>query len=314
MSKRKSGRNVHGILLLDKRLGVSSNRALQEVRHLFNANKAGHTGSLDPLATGLLPLCFGEATKVSALMLDDNKRYQVLVQLGVMTDTGDAEGIVIETKPVPALSVEEVQACLQKFTGEIDQIPPMYSALKHNGKKLYELAREGITIERKARRIRIFELKLLTGSQAGAWEPDSLTLEVFCSKGTYIRSLAEDIGHTLGCGGTVKALRRLEAGLFSIEQARTIEQLTAMSEQDLFQCLIAVDKPLEALPSVQLSDEQAISIKYGQSINLPGTPDSSLETWQGTVRMYHNAIFLGLGEMLLDGKIAPKKLFNMSND
>jgi tRNA pseudouridine55 synthase len=308
MSKRKSGRNVHGIVLLDKRLGVSSNRALQEVRHLFNANKAGHTGSLDPLATGLLPLCFGEATKVSALMLDDNKRYQVVIQLGVMTDTGDAEGIVIETKPVPALSVEEVQACLRQFTGKIDQIPPMYSALKHNGKKLYELARAGKTVERKARRIRIFELKLLDFSK------DSLTLEVFCSKGTYIRSLAEDIGHTLGCGGTVKALRRLEAGLFSIEQARTIEQLTAMSEQDLFQCLIAVDKPLEAHPSVHLSNEQAISIKYGQSINLLGTPDSSLETWQGTVRMYHNAIFLGLGEMLLDGKIAPKKLFNMSND
>ena len=161
MSKRKSGRNVHGIVLLDKRLGVSSNRALQEVRHLFNANKAGHTGSLDPLATGLLPLCFGEATKVSALMLDDNKRYQVVIQLGVMTDTGDAEGVIIETKPVPDFSIDEIQTCLQQFTGEIDQIPPMYSALKHNGKKLYELAREGKTIDRKARRIRIFELKIL---------------------------------------------------------------------------------------------------------------------------------------------------------
>ena len=308
MSKRKSGRNVHGIVLLDKRLGVSSNRALQEVRHLFNANKAGHTGSLDPLATGLLPLCFGEATKVSALMLDDNKRYQVLVQLGVMTDTGDVEGIVIETKPVPDLSIEGIQACLQQFTGEIDQIPPMYSALKHNGKKLYELAREGKTIERKARRIKIFELKLLDFSK------DRLTLEVFCSKGTYIRSLAEDIGHSLGCGGTVKALRRLEAGLFSIEHAKTIEQLTAMSEQDLFQCLINVDKPLAALPSVYLSDEQAIAIKYGQSINFLGSSDSGLETWQGRVRMYHSADFLGLGEMLLDGKIAPKKLFNMNNE
>jgi len=172
MSKRKSGRNVHGIVLLDKRLGVSSNKALQEVRHLFNANKAGHTGSLDPLATGLLPLCFGEATKVSALMLDDNKRYQVLVQLGVMTDTGDAEGVVIETKPVPDFSIDEIQACLRQFTGKIDQIPPMYSALKHNGKKLYELAREGKTIERKARRIKIFELKLLTDSQAGALKAD----------------------------------------------------------------------------------------------------------------------------------------------
>ena len=306
MSKRKSGRNVHGIVLLDKRLGVSSNRALQEVRHLYNANKAGHTGSLDPLATGLLPLCFGEATKVSALMLDDNKRYQVVIQLGVMTDTGDAEGVIIETKPVPDLSIDEIQTCLQQFTGEIEQIPPMYSALKHNGKKLYELAREGKTVERKARRINIFDLKILD------FFKDRLTLDVFCSKGTYIRSLAEDIGHTLGCGGTVKALRRLEAGQFSIEQAKTIEQLTAMNEQDLFQCLINVDKPLEALPFIHLSDEQAIAIKYGQSIYL--IPDSSLGTWQeGAVRMYHAAVFLGLGEMLLDGKIAPKKLFNMNN-
>jgi tRNA pseudouridine55 synthase len=312
MSKRKSGRNVHGIVLLDKRLGVSSNKALQEVRHLFNANKAGHTGSLDPLATGLLPLCFGEATKVSALMLDDNKRYHVVIQLGVMTDTGDAEGRVIETRPVPDLSMEEIQACLQQFMGEIDQIPPMYSALKHNGKKLYELAREGITIDRKARQIKIFELKLLSGSQAVALEPDRLTLEVFCSKGTYIRSLAEDIGRYLGCGGTVQALRRLEAGLFNIEQAKTIEQLTAMSEQELSQCLIDVDKPLESLPCTHLSDEQAIAIKYGQSINFNGTPDRIPGLWQGTVRMYHAAVFLGLGEMLLDGKIAPKKLFNMN--
>ena len=313
MSKRKSGRNVHGIVLLDKRLGVSSNRALQEVRHLFNANKAGHTGSLDPLATGLLPLCFGEATKVSALMLDDNKCYQVVIQLGVMTDTGDAEGVIIETKPVPDLSIGEIHTCLQQFTGEIDQIPPMYSALKHNGKKLYELAREGKIIERKARRIKIFELKLLTGSLAEAGKPDQLMLEVHCSKGTYIRSLAEDIGHYFGCGGTVRALRRLEAGQFSIEQAKTIEQLTALSEHDLFQCLISVDKPLEALPCVQLSDEQAISIRYGQSINYLKSSVSSLEMEQGIVRMYHAAVFLGLGEMGLDGKIAPKKLFNMNN-
>jgi tRNA pseudouridine55 synthase len=281
---------------------------------LFNANKAGHTGSLDPLATGLLPLCFGEATKVSALMLDDNKRYQVVIQLGVMTDTGDAEGVVIKTRPVPDFSNEEIQTCLQQFVGEIDQIPPMYSALKHNGKKLYELAREGKIIERKARKIKVFELKLLTDSQAWASEPDQLMLEVYCSKGTYIRSLAEDIGHYLGCGGTVKALRRLEAGQFSIEHAKTIEQLTVMSEHDLFQRLLNVDKPLAALPSVQLSDEQAAAIKYGQSINFLSSPDSGLGAWQGTVRMYHTGVFLGLGEMLLDGKIAPKKLFNMNNE
>jgi len=318
MSKRKSGCNIHGILLLDKRLGVSSNRALQEVRRLLNANKAGHTGSLDPLATGLLPLCFGEATKVSALMLDDNKRYQVVVQLGIMTDTGDKEGTVIETKPVPRLSIEAMQSCLEKFTGEIDQVPPMYSALKHNGKKLYELAREGKTIERKARRINIFELKLLTDAEALALKPDQLTLDVFCSKGTYIRSLAEDIGHALGCGGTVKELRRLEAGQFSIKDAKTIEQLTEMDPQSLFQCLINVDKPLEAIPAVRLSDQQAACIKYGQSLNfLPfaeaglNGSDTSPEKRQGTVRMYNDAVFLGLGEMLMDGKLAPKKLFNL---
>jgi len=311
MSKRKSGRNVHGILLLDKRLGVSSNKALQEVRRLFNANKAGHTGSLDPLATGLLPLCFGEATKVSALMLDDNKRYQVVVQLGVMTDTGDAEGVVIETKSVPDLSIEEIQACLQKFTGEIEQVPPMYSALKHNGRKLYELAREGKIIERKARSIKIYELTLLNYFDAESETPNQLMLDVYCSKGTYIRSLAEDIGHMLGCGGTVKVLRRLEAGQFSIKEAKSIEQLREMSEADLFSSLINVDKPLESMPDIHLCDLQATAIKFGQAISL--LPGSRTDLFEGSLRMYHEGIFLGLGEMGLDGKIAPKKLFNMNN-
>lgn len=301
MSKRKSGRNVHGILLLDKRLGVSSNKALQEVRRLFDANKAGHTGSLDPLATGLLPLCFGEATKVSALMLDDDKRYQVLVQLGVMTDTGDAEGQVLETRPVPELTVDAIKACLKKFTGEIDQVPPMYSALKHNGKKLYELARAGETVDRKARRITIYDLQLLNFSK------DQLRLDVRCSKGTYIRSLAEDIGHELGCGGTVKELRRLEAGRFNIENAKTLEQLAEMDEQELQQCLIDVDKPLESMPAVQLSESDAIRIKQGQALKIE-------EVLPGMVRMYHAKVFLGLGEMLLDGKLAPKKLFNMNDE
>lgn len=311
MSKRKSGRNVHGILLLDKRLGVSSNKALQEVRRLFNANKAGHTGSLDPLATGLLPLCFGEATKVSALMLDDNKRYQVVVQLGVMTDTGDAEGVVIETKSVTDLSIEEIQACLQKFTGEIEQVPPMYSALKHNGRKLYELAREGKIIERKARSIKIYELTLLNYFDVESETPNQLMLDVYCSKGTYIRSLAEDIGHMLGCGGTVKVLRRLEAGQFSIKEAKSIEQLMEMSEADLFSSLINVDKPLESMPDIHLCDLQATAIKFGQAISL--LPGSRTDLFEGSLRMYHEGVFLGLGEMGLDGKIAPKKLFNMNN-
>ncbi|WAK03021.1 tRNA pseudouridine(55) synthase TruB [Methylobacter sp. YRD-M1] len=301
MSKRKSGRNVHGILLLDKRLGISSNKALQEVRRLFDANKAGHTGSLDPLATGLLPLCFGEATKVSALMLDDDKRYQVLVQLGVMTDTGDAEGQVLETRPVPELTADAIKACLKKFTGEIDQVPPMYSALKHNGKKLYELARAGETVDRKARRITIYDLQLLDFSK------DQLRLDVRCSKGTYIRSLAEDIGHELGCGGTVKELRRLEAGQFNIENAKTLEQLAGMDKQELQQCLIDVDKPLESMPSVQLSESDAIRIKQGQALKIK-------EVLPGMVRMYHAKVFLGLGEMLLDGKLAPKKLFNLNDE
>jgi len=179
------------------------------------------------------------------------------------------------------------------------------------------LAREGKTVERKARRITLFELKLLTDSKALAEQPDQLTLDVFCSKGTYIRSLAEDIGHALGCGGTVKELRRLEAGQFTIENAKTIEQLAAMDQQSLFECLINVDKPLEALPAVQLSDEQTICIKYGQSLNLSLAGDAaseSAENQQGTVRMYNDAVFLGLGEMLMDGKLAPKKLFNMSNE
>jgi tRNA pseudouridine55 synthase len=300
MSRRKSGRNVHGILLLDKRLGVSSNKALQEVRRLFNANKAGHTGSLDPMATGLLPLCFGEATKVSGMMLDDDKRYRVLIQLGVLTDTGDSEGVVLATQSVPEISQEALQACLETFKGEVDQVPPMYSALKHNGKKLYELARAGQTVERKARRIKIYELKLLNFFE------DRLTLEVFCSKGTYIRSLAEDIGHYFGCGGTVRELRRLQSGIFSIDNAKTIEQLMSMNEQDLFNSLVSVDKPLQLLPALQLSEQHAASIRFGQSI-----PGGSMAP--GRVRLYHESAFLGLGEMLLDGKIAPRKLFNMTD-
>jgi len=302
LSKRKSGRNVNGIILLDKRLGVSSNRALQEVRRLFNANKAGHTGSLDPLATGLLPLCFGEATKVSAMMLDDNKRYQAVVKLGVMTDTGDAEGEIIEQKPVPELTQQLIEDCLNEFVGEIDQVPPMYSALKHNGRKLYELAREGKTVERKARRISIFELKLLDSTA------DSLTLDVFCSKGTYIRSLAEDIGHKLGCGGTITALRRTQSGQFKLEDALTIEQCQAMSLEQLTAGLLAVDQPLCDVPIIELSEQQAVLIKHGQQIQ-HGT-----ETIQGLVRMYSEQVFLGLGELLLNGRLVPKKIFNLSNE
>lgn len=298
MSKRKSGLDVHGILLLDKRLGVSSNKALQEVRRLLNANKAGHTGSLDPLATGLLPLCFGEATKVSALMLEDDKRYQVMLRLGVMTDTGDSEGAIIAEIPIPKFSEADLLNCLQHFVGEIEQVPPMYSALKHQGKKLYELAREGKTVDRAPRRITIYDLKLLS------FDAEQISLDVSCSKGTYIRSLVEDVGHHLGSCATVTALRRTKAGMFSLEQAYTLEQLQAMSEAELFNCLMAVDAPLTKIPAILLSPEQAISINYGQQIVVNGyTP--------GSVRMYCQQAFLGLGEISLDDKLAPKKIFNL---
>jgi len=298
LAKRKNGRDIHGILLLDKRLGVSSNRVLQEVKRLLNANKAGHTGSLDPLATGLLPLCFGEATKVSAFMLDDDKRYRVVVQLGVVTDTGDAEGQVLATRPVPPLSLEAINVCLSQFNGEIDQVPPMYSALKHEGKKLYELARQGKSVERKARRISIYKIELLN------YSADRLELDVWCSKGTYIRTLAEDIGAYLGCGGTVMELRRLEAGRFGIDHAFTMEQLQAMSAEELMSCLIAVDQPLQFMPAVGLTADQAAAVKQGRRLAMS-------ESIQGMVRMYSGPCFLGLGELLLDGKLAPKKLFNL---
>lgn len=298
MGKRKSGLDVHGIVLLDKRTGVSSNKALQEVRRLFNANKAGHTGSLDPLATGLLPLCFGEATKVSALMLDDDKRYQVTMRLGVMTDSGDSEGTVVAEMPLPDISETGLLNCLQHFTGEIDQVPPMYSALKYQGKKLYELAREGKTVDRAPRRIRIYELNLL------GFDAEQITLDVCCSKGTYIRSLAEDIGQYLGSCATVTALRRTRAGMFCLEQAYTLEQFQSMSEPELLNSLIAVDTPLTQLPAISLSLEQAASINHGQQIIVNGHA-------LGTVRMYCQQTFLGLGEILMNDKLAPRKIFNL---
>lgn len=300
MAKRKSGRDVHGIVLLDKRLGASSNQALQEVRRLFNANKAGHTGALDPLATGLLPLCFGEATKVSALMLDDDKRYLVTIKLGVMTDTGDSEGKVVAEMPLPVLDNQRLQACLQHFTGPIEQVPPMYSALKHQGRKLYELAREGKTVDRQPRAITIYELHLLSvDAEAG-----QLMLDVFCSKGTYIRSLAEDIGHWLGSCATVTALRRTKAGMFDLDKAYTLQELQAMDVEQLHKTLIALDVPLRDIPEVSLSVEQAERVKQGQRIAL-------VSDKTGPVRIYSPETFLGLGEILLDGKLAPKKLFHL---
>ena len=301
MARRKKGRDIHGIVLLDKRQGISSNKALQEVKRLYNANKAGHTGSLDPLATGLLPVCLGEATKVSAYMLEDDKRYQTVIQLGIMTDTGDVDGVVIAEKAIPDISQQKLSECLEHFVGEIGQVPPMYSALKLNGKKLYELAREGITVERKARKITIYAIEILSFSNG------LLTLDVRCSKGTYIRTLAEDIGHYLGCGATVKELRRTEAGQFKISDARVIEQLHEIeSDEALQSILVAVDKPLQFMPAIQVSQTEADLVQQGQRIPCPeGNNDL------GMCRLYHAGQFLGLGEMLMDAKIQPRKLFKL---
>ncbi len=302
MARRKKGLDIHGIILLDKRQGISSNKALQEVKRLYNANKAGHTGSLDPLATGLLPICLGEATKVSAYMLEDDKRYQTVIQLGVMTDTGDVDGAIIEQRPIPEISEQQLDMCLQSFVGEIEQVPPMYSALKLNGKKLYELARAGITVERKARKITIYAIEKLEFSG------ELLTLDVKCSKGTYIRTLAEDIGTQLGCGATVKELRRTAAGMFSLQDALTIEQIRQIEATGSLQSLlIAVDQPLQAMPVVNISKVEADLVLQGQQIPYVNTTKAV-----GMCRLYHEQKFLGLGEMLMDAKIQPKRLFNLN--
>ena len=227
---RRSGRNINGIFLLDKPAGISSNAALQHVKRLFQARKAGHTGSLDPLATGMLPICLGQATKISGFLLEADKSYHVLIQLGVTTTTGDAEGDIVETRGVDVIGNKQIMSVLADFTGEIEQIPPMYSAVKQNGTPLYKLARQGIEVERKSRKVQIHELKLLNLSG------ELLEIEVRCSKGTYIRTLAEDIGAQLGCGGYVSNLRRKTVGHFEPERMMTLEMLDSLAH-DGFQAL-----------------------------------------------------------------------------
>lgn len=224
--RRRKGRNISGILLLDKPMGITSNAALQQVKRLFNACKAGHTGSLDPLATGVLPLCFGEATKFSQFLLDADKHYRARVRLGVTTDSGDADGKVLETKPVPEITDEALEQALDNYRGEITQVPSMFSALKVDGQPLYKLARQGVEVEREARPVTIYELEVQDRSG------DELTLDVRCSKGTYVRTLAEDIGRELGCGAHVAGLRRLAAGPFKIEETVSIQQLEELMSED----------------------------------------------------------------------------------
>jgi tRNA pseudouridine55 synthase len=298
--RRQKGRDVHGILLLDKPLGITSNGALQRVKHIFYAKKAGHTGSLDPLATGLLPICFGAATKISAFLLDADKRYWVRVKLGETTTTADAEGDILETRPVDGISQADVEAVLKRFVGDILQIPPMYSALKHQGKRLYELARDGVEVERKPRPVTIHEIKLLS------FDLPEFELEVSCTKGTYVRTLAEDIGAALGCGAHVSALRRSGVGAYSAEQLITLDRLEEMADHDyaeLDALLLPLDSALQNWPAVNLNGDMTYYLRQGQPVIVPRAPT------QGRVRLYDDKErFIGIGEILDDGRVAPSRL------
>lgn len=301
MQFKRVKRAIDGVLLLDKPLGYSSNQALQQVKRLYQAAKAGHTGSLDPLATGLLPVCLGEATKFSNFLLDADKSYRALIQLGSTTTTGDAEGEVL-TRAQVNVSPALLQETLSKFVGPIEQVPPMYSALKHQGKALYEYAREGQEVARLARLITIFDIKLNNFDQAS----NRAEIDVVCSKGTYIRTLAEDIGQALGCGAHLAGLRRLTTAHFSLQNAYTLEQLEAMRLDERDEALLPVESSVQDLPSVELDDDSAYYLLQGQSVWKSGVKIN------GLFRIYQESgRFLGLGELDADGKVAPKRLLAM---
>ncbi len=301
MSRRDGQRrNVHGVLLLDKPIGLTSNRALQVAKRLYNARKAGHTGSLDPLASGLLPLCFGEATKFSGFLLDADKHYWVRMLLGQTTTTGDADGEVVDTRPVPALDRIAVETVMREFLGTIEQIPPMYSAVRHEGKRLYELARQGEEVERKPRAVVIHALDLL--QVVGA----EVEFTVHCSKGTYVRTLVEDMGAKLSCGAHVTALRRTGVGPYPGDRMVTLEQVRACAEEGdaaLDALLLPIETSVGQWPAVQLSPDSAFYLRQGQPVIIPHAPTA------GWVRIYApGQRFLGVGEVLDDGRIAPRRL------
>jgi len=295
MQKKSLKREIDGVFLLNKPLGLSSNQALKKIQWLFNAKKAGHTGTLDPMASGLLPICIGEATKFSNRLLEANKTYIATVQLGLTTTTGDQEGEVVSQKEV-VLKPNQLQETLQKFTGDITQIPPMFSALKFEGKPLYEYARQGIEIERKPRPVTIYDIKL------NKIEESIVILEVICSKGTYIRTLAEDIGHALGCGAHLKGLERTQTGHFQLPDALTIEALEAMSMASREKTLLPVDALLEGLSSIELTVTETEAIKKGQAIDFISENDNELRLYGASGQ------FLGVGQPDLQGRLFPKRL------
>jgi tRNA pseudouridine55 synthase len=305
MGRRHSNlRRVNGILLLDKPPGMTSNAALQVVKRLYQARKAGHTGSLDPLATGLLPLCFGEATKVSGFLLDADKRYRVVCKLGERTTTGDAEGEVIEQRPVEDIPEAQLRKVLEGFVGEIEQIPPMYSAVKHKGERLYKLARQGVEVEREARKVDIHSMELRD------FRIPVFEIDVHCSKGTYVRTLVEDIGEQLGCGAHVTALRRLAVGPFDDSQMVDMAALEATAAEGmaaLDKLLLPMESGLSQWPGVRLSGDAAFYLRQGQPVLVPQAPT------EGWVRLYEGeSRFLGMGEILDDGRVAPRRLMTAS--
>jgi len=299
MAKRnKKGRDIDGVLILDKASGQSSNYALQEIKRLFGANKAGHTGSLDPLASGLLPICLGQSTKVAQFLLDDDKRYFVKGKLGEISDTGDSDGEISMYKSTKGIDESAVKETLKGYVGVISQIPPMYSALKKNGIPLYKLARKGIEIERQPREVSIYEIKFIS------LEDDILSLEVSCSKGTYIRTLIEDIGRDLNCGGHVVELRRIGFAHLNIAQSRSFEELKKMSLDELDKLLLGSDEMLPSLKSIYLDYDQSSNIKFGRKIKC-----NELSATQ-KVKLYDfEKNFIGIGEGNTLSELAPKRLF-----
>lgn len=289
------------MLLIDKPLGYSSNQALQQVKLLYQAAKAGHTGTLDPLATGLLPLCFGEATKFAHYLTDADKTYVATLKLGVTTSTGDAEGEVLSTRAVDVSLAEFKSACL-KFIGQISQIPPMYSALKHEGKALYEYARQGIEIERQAR---VVNIHCITHH---SFEQDVAVITVTCSKGTYIRTLAEDIGNALGCGAHLIGLRRTATANYNIAQSITLVQFDAMTQEQRLAALLPLDSAVLNFPALTLDADSSFYLQQGQAVWQSGLIPKGLIRLYGEAQDDGNPLFLGLGEQLSDGKIAPRRL------
>lgn len=313
MARRRKGRPINGVVLLDKPTGISSNDALQKVKRIYFAEKAGHTGALDPLATGMLPICLGEATKFSQFLLDSDKRYRVIAKLGERTDTSDSDGEVVETRPVD-VSLDKLEACIEQFRGESDQVPSMFSALKYQGKPLYEYARKGIEVPRESRKITVYEIVL------HRFEGDEVEMEVHCSKGTYIRTIVDDLGEMLGCGAHVTMLRRTGVATYPYEKMVTLEQLNELLEQAhrdevapkelLDPLLLPMDTAVEDLPEVNLNAELTHLVQHGMPVQVFGAPEGTpLRMTSGEEKL-----FIGVAEVNDDGKVAPKRLVVFRDD